>query len=142
MTPQRVSLITLGVDDLERSAQFYQSLGWQRIRGDEEVVFFQINGMALGLFGKKALAKDQGRPGAALGTGAITLAQNFRTEKEVDGAFAKAISAGAQPLKIPQSVFLGRLFGLLRRSGRPRMGNGIQPFLGLERRWKPDIGIA
>ena len=53
----------------------------------------------LGLFGRNALAKDQGRPEATLGTGAMTLAQNFPSESGVDVAFAKALSAGAEPLE-------------------------------------------
>ena len=112
MTPQRVTLITLGVDDLERSKAFYAALGWQVTREMVgEVVFYQINGMALGLFGRAALADDQGRPGATLGTGAVTLAQNFTTEAEVDEAYAAALSAGATPLKAPEKVFWGGYSG-------------------------------
>lgn len=112
MTPQRVSLITLGVADLARSKAFYGALGW--VPKDEvpgQVVFYQINGAVLGLFGLGPLAEDQGRPGATLGTGAMTLAQNFRTETEVDTAFAKAVSVGATPLKAPEKVFWGGYSG-------------------------------
>jgi len=112
MTPQRVTLITLGVDDLERSKAFYGALGWVPTREmPGEVVFYQINGMALGFFGKAALAVDQGRPDAALGTGAMTLAQNFETEAEVDDAFSAALAAGASPLKKPEKVFWGGYSG-------------------------------
>ena len=111
MTPQRVTLITLGVDDLERSARFYAELGWQSTRQQQGVVFYQINGMVLGLFGKGPLAEDQGRADADLGTGAMTLAQNFRSTQEVDTAFAKALSIGATALKRPQKVFWGGYSG-------------------------------
>jgi len=111
MTPQRVTLITLGVDDLERSAQFYADLGWQVTRRQKDVVFYQINGLALGLFGRGPLATDQGRPGAKLGTGAITLAQNFSTAQEVDTAYALALSVGATALKAPEDVFWGGYSG-------------------------------
>ena len=90
MTPQRVTLITLGVADLDRSAKFYADLGWKPTRQQEGVVFYQINGMVLGLFGLGPLAKDQGRADVKLGTGAMTLAQNFRTTPEVDAAYAAA----------------------------------------------------
>ena len=70
-----------------------------------------MNGAVLGLFGKQALAEDQGRPGAALGTGAVTLAQNFTTRDEVDRAYAAAVAAGAAPLKAPQEVFWGGYSG-------------------------------
>ncbi|MDP2062196.1 MAG: VOC family protein [Phaeovulum sp.] len=111
MTPQRVTLITLGVDDLARSRRFYEAWGWRVARALEGVVFFQLLGSALGLFGREALAVDQGRPGAALGTGAMTLAQNFATRAEVDAAFAAALAAGAKALKPPQEVFWGGYSG-------------------------------
>ncbi len=112
MTPQRVTLITLGVADLDRSKAFYGALGWVPTREmPGEVVFYQINGMALGFFGLGPLAKDQGRPDATLGTGAMTLAQNFNTEPDVDAAFATALAAGATALKAPEKVFWGGYSG-------------------------------
>ena len=111
MTPQRVTLITLGVADLARSKAFYGALGWTPTADEGEVVFYQINGMVLGFFGLGPLAKDQGRPDAALGTGAVTLAQNFTTDAEVDAAYALAIQAGALALKAPEKVFWGGYSG-------------------------------
>lgn len=111
MTPQRVSLITLGVSDLARARAFYIALGWTPGDEAEGVCFFQMPGMALGLFGHDALAADQGRPGAALGTGAITLAQNFPTPEDVDKAFESAVAAGATVLKRPEAVFWGGYSG-------------------------------
>ncbi len=111
MTPQRVTLITLGVADLDRARAFYAALGWAPAAAQDEVVFYQMNGLVLGLFGKSDLAADQGRPGAALGTGAMTLAQNFPTEAEVDAAYDRATAAGATPLKRPEKVFWGGYSG-------------------------------
>lgn len=111
MTPQRVTLITLGVDDLERAKTFYAALGWTPAQAQEDVVFYQMAGLVLGLFGRAALAEDQGRKGAALGTGAVTLAQNFPTEAEVDAAFALALKAGGTALKAPEKVFWGGYSG-------------------------------
>lgn len=111
MIPQRVSLITLGVADLARSRAFYAALGWQPVDGAEGVSFYQLQGNVLALFGRADLAADQGRPDAALGTGAITLAQNFATEAEVDAAFAAALAAGATALKAPEKVFWGGYSG-------------------------------
>lgn len=112
MTPQRVTLITLGVDDLAASRAFYAALGW-REHGESQpgVAFYQMHGAALALFGRTDLAADQGRPGAALGTGAVTLAQNFTTEDEVDAAYAAALAAGATALKAPEKVFWGGYSG-------------------------------
>ncbi len=111
MTPQRVSLITLGVRDLERSRVFYAALGWRPVPSPQEVVFYQLDGQVIGLFGLAPLAKDQGRPNTTLGFGAMTLAQNFADEGGVDTAFAKALQAGATQLKAPEKVFWGGYSG-------------------------------
>ncbi len=112
MTIQRVSLITLGVDDLAASRAFYARLGWkEHPRSQPTVVFYQIHGTVFGLFGRDALADDQGRPGAPLGTGAMTLAQNYATEAEVDAAYEAALAAGATGLKAPEKVFWGGYSG-------------------------------
>jgi uncharacterized glyoxalase superfamily protein PhnB len=112
MTPQRVTLITLGVADLAAARAFYARLGWQE-HGESQpgIAFFQMHGAVLGLFPRDELAKDQGRADAALGTGAITLAQNFATEVEVDAAFALALAAGGTALKAPEKVFWGGYSG-------------------------------
>lgn len=111
MTPQRVTLITLGVADLAASRAFYTRLGWVEQSGTEGVSFYQMQGAVLALFGLADLAADQGRPGAALGVGAVTLAQNFATEAEVDAAFATALAAGGTELKAPEKVFWGGYSG-------------------------------
>ena len=132
MTPQRVTLITLGTADLAASRAFYGRLGWKEHGASQGgVAFFQINGAVLGLFPLDDLAKDQGRPGARLGTGATTLAQNFATEAEVDRAYAAALAAGGTAMKRP-------LLRLLGRPRRPCLGGGDEPFLAAEFRRKPD----
>jgi hypothetical protein len=112
MTPQRVTLITLGISDIGRSKKFYGAMGWvPASEVDGQVVFYQMNGMLLGFFGLQDLAKDQGRPSAKLGTGAMNLAQNFTTESEVDAAYALALKSGATALKAPEKVFWGGYSG-------------------------------
>ena len=111
MNVQRVTLITLGVADLSAAKAFYARLGWHEHSGTEGVSFYQMHGCLLGLFGRADLVADQGRPGANLGTGAMTLAQNFGTEAEVDAAFAAALAAGGTALKAPEKVFWGGYSG-------------------------------
>ncbi|MEI4472755.1 VOC family protein [Frigidibacter sp. MR17.24] len=111
MPVQRVTLITLGVADLEAAQAFYERLGWQPAQAEEGVVFFQMNGLVLALFGRADLAADQKRPLAELGTGAVTLAQNFETKQQVDAAYATALAAGARALKAPEEVFWGGYSG-------------------------------
>lgn len=111
MALQRVTLVTLGVSDLAAAKAFYARLGWQEHGAQPSVAFYQMNGLALGLFGLADLAADQGRAGAVLGTGAVTLAQNFGSEAEVDAAFEAALAAGATALKRPEKVFWGGYSG-------------------------------
>ena len=112
MTPQRVTLITLGVADLAASRAFYARLGWvEHAESQPGIAFFQMHGAVLGLFGKDELAADQRRARADLGVGAMTLAQNFATEAEVDEAYAAAIAAGGTALKAPEKVFWGGYSG-------------------------------
>ena len=80
MNPQRVTLITLGVADLAAAKAFYARLGWREHGAQDGVAFYQLHGQALALFGRDDLAADQGRARASLGTGAVTLAQNFVTQ--------------------------------------------------------------
>lgn len=112
MTPQRVTLITLGVTDLPAARAFYRRLGWVEHGASQDgVAFYQMHGAVLGLFGRSDLAADQGRPNATLGTGAVTLAQSFATEAEVDAAYAAALAAGGTGLKAPEKVFWGGYSG-------------------------------
>ena len=108
---QRVTLITLGVRDLARSRAFYRALGWEPAREMEEVSFFQMQGSALALFGIEDLAADQCRPVGELGTGAVTLAQNFGSEAEVDAAWRRALQAGSTVVKVPQRASWGGYSG-------------------------------
>jgi catechol 2,3-dioxygenase-like lactoylglutathione lyase family enzyme len=111
MNRQRVTLITLGVADLAAARAFYARLGWVEHGSNPGVAFFQMQGAVLGLFGLADLAADQGRKGAVLGTGAMTLAQNFPTEAEVDAVYAEALAAGGTALKAPEKVFWGGYSG-------------------------------
>ncbi|MBU3029618.1 VOC family protein [Paracoccus marinaquae] len=109
---QRITLVTLGVADLDRARDFYAAWGWQPHPSPPEgVCFYQMQGAVLALFGLADLAADQGRPGAALGTGAVTLAQNCTDDAETDAVFAAALAAGATCLKRPEKVFWGGYSG-------------------------------
>jgi len=84
---QRVSPVTLGVEDLARSRAFYEALGWDGARQpDDEVCFFQAGGMVFGLW--TALG-GHGAPG-------IELAHNVRSPAEVDAVLAEAERAGGR----------------------------------------------
>jgi uncharacterized protein len=90
----RISLVTLGVRDLERSHAFYAAMGWESAsRPEDGVVFFQAGGMVLALWDRSALEADSGVRDAG-GWGGITLAHNVRSPAEVDGVLVEARRAG------------------------------------------------
>lgn len=111
---QRVTLITLGVADLDRSARFYGNWGWlPHAESQPGIRFYQMNGSALALFPLADLARDQGREILPPGSGAVTLAQNCTDRAEVDAVFQAALAAGARVLKQPEEVFWGGYSGYL-----------------------------
>jgi catechol 2,3-dioxygenase-like lactoylglutathione lyase family enzyme len=109
---QRVSLITLGVADLERSRAFYERLGWRRSMANTDgIVFFQTGGMALALYPRQELAKDANVPAHGEGFSGIALAYNTRTRAEVDSVLIEAEAAGAKLVKPAQEAFWGGYSG-------------------------------
>ncbi len=108
---QRVSVITLGVADLDRSRRFYEALGWKRGNRDESVVFFQIPGAVLALWSRASLAEDAHLQDTGAAFGGITLAYNARNREEVDAALAEAKAAGATILKSAAETFWGGYSG-------------------------------
>ena len=108
---QRVSLVTLGVADLDRSRRFYEALGWQAHPGEEDVVFFQVNGIVVAFWGRTELAEDSAVVDSG-GWGGVTLAQNVRTVEEVDQVLALAERAGATIGRAGAPTFWGGHSGI------------------------------
>lgn len=104
---QRISLITLGVTDMERSSSFYDALGWHRVETQDGVVAYDLIGSTLGLYPRAALAEDIGLEIAELGAGRSTLGYNCREKAEVAEVLAAAEAAGARILKPAADVFWG-----------------------------------
>jgi len=109
----RISIVTLGVKDMPTARKFYEELGWKAAaHSNENVTFFQGRGVVFGLYGHDALAQDAGvetqdQPGFR-GT---SLAYNCANEREVDEAYAHALSCGAVETKRPEKVFWGGYSG-------------------------------
>ena len=108
---QRLSLVTLGVDDLEKSIAFYRALGWKRANQNPEVAFYQANGLALALWSRASLAQDAHVEDTPTGFSAIALAYNARSRAEADEVFSRVIAAGARCLKPLQDVYWGGYSG-------------------------------
>lgn len=108
---QRVSLITLGVADLERARSFYEAVGWEPGPPAEDVVFFQAGDMVLALWDRASLAEDSGVEDSP-GWGGVTLALNLGSPAEVDAAVEEARAAGATIPREPAETFWGGYSGV------------------------------
>ena len=109
----RISLITLGVADLQRSIAFYRD-GLKlpkRNEGSENIAFFETSGTWLSLYPREALAEDAGIPSEAAGSRDFTLAHNVHSPEEVDRILEAAVAAGATLVKPGGPVFWGGYSG-------------------------------
>ncbi len=108
----RVSLVTLGVSDLERARAFYEALGWKTgAAPGDDVAFFQAGGMVVALWGREQLAEDSGMEDGG-GWGGVTLAHNVRSPAEVDAVLAEAERAGATIARPGARTFWGGYSGV------------------------------
>jgi uncharacterized protein len=107
----RLTVVTLGVRDFRASLRFYETLGFERkfrATGDE-VAFLDAGGVVLALWHWNLLAEDEALPVAAQPPAyrGSSLAWNCKTPADVDAAFARAIAAGAKPLRQPEKTSYG-----------------------------------
>src|SRR5690606_13382392 len=80
---QQISVITLGVADLARSKRFYVGgFGWTPVFENDEIAFYQMNGLMLGTWLTKELEGDMQRPGLVR-PGAFALAHNVGSQAQV-----------------------------------------------------------
>ena len=111
----RMSMITLGVDDLARSVRFYRDgLGFPQLESSPGVAFFTLNGSWLGLYSRAELAQYATVAAAGEGFNSLSIAHNLASEEEVDAAMSEAIAAGATLVKTPQQVFWGGYSGYFK----------------------------
>ena len=113
MNGNRVTLITLGVSDLDRSKAYYTALGFNAEDGPPSVVFYRCGALYFGLYPLPDLAAEQNREAGQLGNGAMSLSQNYPDRAGVDMAYARAIDAGAKALSAPQETHWGGYSGYL-----------------------------
>lgn len=116
----RLSFITLGVSDLDRSKRFYNDvLGWKPFQDNGGIVMYKLNGMILSLYGQHELMEDaqamDASPGFSEGgkptAPRSTLAQCLRSTEEVDALFTELKQHGVTISKEPVKVFWGGYSG-------------------------------
>ncbi|MBF0585037.1 MAG: VOC family protein [Magnetococcales bacterium] len=97
---QRLSLVTLGVQDLARARAFYESLGWKASTAScEQVCFFQTGSMAIALYPVDALLADAGMTDSRPMPGGITLGINVTLREDVDRELDVVLARGATLLR-------------------------------------------
>ena len=104
-----ISVVTLGVADMERSERFYMDgLGLEHARPPRGIVYFKLAGTLLALFPRDELARYAGvEPTAPSGFGGTTLSCNVGSRSDVDALTARAEAAGATVIKAPETVSWG-----------------------------------
>jgi catechol 2,3-dioxygenase-like lactoylglutathione lyase family enzyme len=109
----RINIVTLGVADIDRSRAFYQRLGLAASpAGNDNVAFFDVNGIVLALFGHEALAEDAHvTPHGMPQFRGVSLAWNAGDDAEVDAIMAHALACGGSLVKAPEKVFWGGYSG-------------------------------
>lgn len=115
----RITVLTLGVADLDRAVTFYRDglgLPTAGIVGREfehgAVAFFDLDGrLKLALWPQHSIAHDTGLPITPVSPTAVTIAQNVRHRDEVDRLLETARQAGAEIVKSPQATFYGGYAG-------------------------------
>ena len=129
---QRLSIITLGVDDLPRARAFYEALGW-RVASEEQadsIVCFTLNGIGFALYPRARLIEDIGLEDGSRGaTGAVTLAYNVRVREDVATMLDEAERAGGTHRQAGAGCLLGRPFGILQGSRQAFVGGCLEPLL-------------
>jgi catechol 2,3-dioxygenase-like lactoylglutathione lyase family enzyme len=115
----RISVVTLGVDDLQRSLEFYRDglgLKTEGIIGTQfehgAVAFFDLqHGLKLALWPRTSLAHDSGLPVGKPGATELSIGHNVASKAEVDALMAQAKGAGAVIVKSAQDTFWGGYAG-------------------------------
>jgi len=113
---QKLNLITLGVNDFERSVAFFEKgLGWKKSSASvEELALFPLGGIVLALHPRKDLAADVTVSPEGSGFSGITLSYNAKSQKEVDEVLEKVKRLGAFVIKPAEKVHWGGYSGYFK----------------------------
>jgi predicted lactoylglutathione lyase len=99
-----ISLVTLGVEDVERSKAFYRALGWDAGIDMDGFAVLRTGGALLALYPIDEMSRDAGDEVSAERTRRVHLAINVGSPEEVDQAVAEFLAAGAGLLSAPEAA--------------------------------------
>jgi catechol 2,3-dioxygenase-like lactoylglutathione lyase family enzyme len=130
----KLSLVTLGVKDFERSLRFYRDgLGWQpSSASQDDVAFFPLGGVVLGLYPREKLAEDAHVSATGSGFSGITLAHNTKSQEEVDEVLQTVERLGATIVKKAENVFWGGYSGYFADPDGHLWEVAWNPFFGFD----------
>lgn len=113
---QKLHLVTLGVDNFEKSLRFYEEgLGWKRSdKSVDELALFPLGGITLALHPRKALADDTTLSYQPTTFSGMTISYNAVSEKEVDEVLEQVEALGATIIKPAQKVYWGGYSGYFK----------------------------
>ena len=104
---QQISVITLGINDLERTRRFYaEGFGWEPVFQNDEITFYQMNGLVLGTWLAAKLDEDMQRENGD-GQSSIALAHNVPAKSEVQPLIDRLVAAGGTTLRKGEAPFHG-----------------------------------
>ena len=131
---QRLTIITLGVKNLYKSTEFYETqFGWKKsASSNESITFFSLNGIYISLYEKEKLAEDAEIDALGEGFKGFTLAYNARSKEEVDQIFDDFKSKGVKIVKSPQEVFWGGYSGYIADLDGDLWEIAFNPYLKLD----------
>lgn len=131
---QRVTIIGLGVNNLEISNAFYEEkFGWKKMpSSNENITFFQLNGILLSLYPREKLAEDAQVSHKGEGFKAFSLAYNTRTKEEVDEIITDLAAKGVTIVKQPEEVFWGGYSGYIADPDENLWEIAYNPYLPLD----------
>lgn len=132
---QRLSIITLGVNDFQKATSFYEDIfGWEKMdSSNESITFFKLNGILLSLYPKEKLAEDAQVPAEGNGFRGLTLAFITRSESEVDELVTKLAAKGTTVVKAPEKAFWGGYSAYIADPEGTLWEIAYNPFLALDK---------
>ncbi len=118
---QRISIVTLGTNDLPRAVAFWEAMGWpRRMKAFDAIAMFQCGPVAFAIYPFDKLAEDCGMQDRGTGFGGFTIAHNMASKAEVDALLATAVANGATLQKPAHEAFWGGYSGyFLDPDGHP-----------------------